>query len=84
MNTLNFDEFRRQEEEDENLVRCVRCGKRILATSTRCPKCGVHFEGEAQDFVHPDEKAKPRWGGWGLWIAVLLIAGMVLSSLLSR
>jgi len=57
---LNFEEHRRRRDENASLVRCARCGKMILATATTCAECGVHFQGEAQDFLHPS--ACPRIG----------------------
>jgi hypothetical protein len=41
---LNFEEHRRRCEEDASTVRCARCKKWIVATATRCPECGVHFQ----------------------------------------
>ena len=29
------------------LVACAHCGRLIPTHSIRCPKCGVHFEGDA-------------------------------------
>jgi len=42
---LSFEDHRRQQDENASLVRCARCGKMILATTTRCPECAVHFQG---------------------------------------
>ena len=50
--TIDFEERRRQREDDPNAVRCARCGEWIFSRSTRCPKCGVNFQGEAFQFVH--------------------------------
>lgn len=84
MNPLNFEEHRRGREENEYLVRCVRCGKLIPATSNRCPECRVHFQGEAQDFLHPDEQPTQSRLSWFVWIAVIVVTAMVFSSLVWR
>ena len=60
------------------VLRCARCGKLIVSTVIKCPECGIHFQGEAQDFVHPSEQARGR-NGMSLWVmavAVLLLAAM--------
>jgi hypothetical protein len=79
---LNFDEHRRRRGENSGLVRCARCGKRILATATRCPECGVHFQGEAYEFMHASERAAGRGLArrWLVLVAVLLLVGLVLSA----
>jgi hypothetical protein len=79
--TLNFEDHRRRREHDPDLVRCARCGKTILGTSTRCPECGVHFQGAAEDFSHQSESgrggtsAKP----WVVVVALLLLLAMLLT-----
>lgn len=78
---LSFDDHRRQREDNASLVRCVRCGKMILASATRCPQCGVNFQGEAQDFLHPDEQPAAGWPGWLVVIGAILLAGAVLGIL---
>jgi hypothetical protein len=77
---LNFEEHRRRREEDASPVRCARCKKWIVATSTRCPACGVHFQGEAQDFA---EDAEGRRGAptWVIVVAVLLLLAMLVGAL---
>jgi predicted amidophosphoribosyltransferase len=76
---LNFEEHRRKRDENPSLVPCARCGKRILATATRCPECGVHFQGEAQEFTHVSEREAPKSGlpMWVLLLAVLLLFAML-------
>lgn len=69
---LKFEEFRRRREKNVDLVACARCKKQILATTIRCPECGVHFTGAAEDFV-----SDPRsriWIGWIVLAAMLLLA----------
>ena len=48
---LNFEEFRRRREENASTVRCAKCGEWIVATATKCPECGVNFQGEADGFA---------------------------------
>jgi predicted amidophosphoribosyltransferase len=76
---LSFEEHLRRREDNASTVRCARCGKWIVATATKCPECGVNFQGEAQDFAHPSERdANPRTvPAWVLVIAVLLLLAML-------
>jgi hypothetical protein len=79
---LSFEEYRRRQEENASLVRCARCGKMILATAVRCPECGVHFQGEAQEFTHPSER-EPEGRpvpAWWIVVAVILAAALVLGA----
>ena len=81
---MSFEEYRRKRDENPSLVPCARCGKAILATATRCPECGVHFGGEAQEFTHESERAAPRPGtpAWVIVLAVLVLLAMLLGVLL--
>lgn len=56
-------------------------GKPILATSLRCPECGVHFQGEAQDFIHPSGRPSNVKPLWVIVAAILLLIVFVLASL---
>jgi hypothetical protein len=80
---LNFEEFRRRREENASTVRCAKCGEWIVATATRCPECGVHFQGEAQDFGDAPESAGVRGGapGWVVVLAALLLVAMAVAAL---
>jgi hypothetical protein len=80
---LNFEDHR-QRREDAGLVRCARCGRLILATVTRCPECGVHFQGEAHDFLHPSERPAGGLPGWVVALAVVLLAAIAVGLLASR
>jgi hypothetical protein len=77
---LSFEEHRRRRDDNPSLVPCVRCGKRILATATRCPECGVHFQGEAQEFTHESEREPSTAGApvWVIVVAVLLVLAMLI------
>ena len=77
---LSFEDHRRHRDDDD-LVRCARCGKKILATVLRCPECGVHFQGEAQDFSHPSEGGKTDRPLWIIIVALVLLFILVTSSL---
>jgi predicted amidophosphoribosyltransferase len=77
---LNFERHRRRVA-DAGTVRCARCGERIVATTTRCPECGVHFRGEAQDFAHPSERTRGGPPGWVVAVAVLLLAATAIGLL---
>jgi ribosomal protein L37AE/L43A len=72
-----FEDHRRRQSQDS--VRCARCGKMILATVTRCPECGVHFQGEAYDFA-PESGSTlgGRLRGWGLLVVVILVLAALL------
>ena len=67
---LNFEEYRRKRDANPSLVPCAKCGKRILATATRCPECGVNFQGQAQEFTHGSER-EPTTGNSPTWVIVL-------------
>ncbi|HEV3440387.1 MAG TPA: hypothetical protein VG122_23740 [Gemmata sp.] len=80
---LSFEEHRRRRDENASTVRCSRCGERIVATAVQCPECGVHFQGEAQDFAHSSEQRvddgkRPKWV---IAVAVLLLVAMALGVL---
>lgn len=80
---LSFEEHRRRREENASTVRCARCGRWIVATATRCPECGVHFQGEAQDFAHPSDRQVGGKGPavWVVALVVLLLAAMAVGVL---
>jgi DNA-directed RNA polymerase subunit RPC12/RpoP len=80
-NTLNFEDYRRRRDEDADLVRCARCGKRILATVVRCPECGVHFQGEAQDYLHASERPDGGRSGWVVVLLIVLLAALIIGAL---
>jgi hypothetical protein len=80
--------FRDQPEEydhdlDDGLVLCARCGASIPGTSTRCPKCRVHFHGQAQDFFHPSEQSPTHARGfpWVIAIAVVVVLALIIAVL---
>jgi hypothetical protein len=77
---FSFEDYRRRRDENASLVRCARCGKMILATSTQCPECGVHFQGDAQDYLHPSERPGSPSKRWLVAVAVLLLIALALSS----
>jgi ribosomal protein L40E len=59
--SADFEQHKRMMESDPNRVRCAHCGAWVPARAERCPKCGVHFRGEAFQFEHPsDELAAAR------------------------
>ncbi|MDB5312926.1 MAG: hypothetical protein JWO38_7128 [Gemmataceae bacterium] len=80
---LNFEQHRRRREENASTVRCARCGKWIVATATRCPECGIHFQGEAQDFAAEGDPALGSRGApaWVVVIALLLMLAMLVGVL---
>ena len=77
---LSFEAHRRRRDENPSLA---RCGKTILATATRCPECGVHFQGAAQEFTHDSERDAPtrRAPVWVLVLAVLVLFAMLIGVL---
>ena len=82
---LNFEEYRRRREESDEEVRCAHCGRWIPAVATRCPQCGVHFAGEAQDFVHPSEQTtRGRAPLWFVAVVLVLVMILVLITLAGR
>jgi hypothetical protein len=81
---LSFEEHRRRRDEHASLVRCTRCGRMILATATRCSECGVHFQGEAQDYLHPSEQPTGGRSAWVVALAVLLLAAVIIGAVVVR
>jgi hypothetical protein len=79
---LNFEEHRRRRQADAELVPCAKCKTRIPALSTRCPECGVHFSGVAEDFVQEGVGGRGT-PTWVVVVAVLLLM-VVLTSLFGR
>ncbi len=72
--TLSLEAHRRGQFQDLHTVRCAKCGKSILATSLRCSECGVHFQGEAQDFFHPSEQQNAHARrNWVVVTAIILL-----------
>jgi hypothetical protein len=80
---LSFEEHRRKRDENPSLVPCARCGKRIFATATRCPECGIHFQGEAQEFTHNSERelGSGSTPTWVIVLAALLLLAMLIAVL---
>ncbi|WP_422928662.1 hypothetical protein [Singulisphaera sp. PoT] len=76
----------RERPDEDELVKCARCGAMIPGTSTRCPECRVHFQGEAQDFYHESEREERHpWNkSWAVAIVVVLLVLMILGSLVPR
>lgn len=57
-------------------VPCIRCGEPVFGYVLRCPYCGVHFSGRAEDFA-PREKMSGRTKALVALVAVaLLLAGL--------
>jgi|GEM_PF-4116478 len=69
---ISFDDARRRLEADD-LIRCVRCQKMILATETRCPKCGVHFQGQAYEFEKSADRPRSTRPFWITIVAIMLL-----------
>jgi hypothetical protein len=78
---LSFEEYRRRRDENASMVHCARCGVRILATATTCAECGVHFQGEAQDFLHPSERPTNGRASLAMVLAIILVVTTVVSAL---
>ena len=72
-NILSFEAAKH----DPDWVRCARCKKRIRATETQCPKCGVHFQGEAYDFDPDYNGGLGRKGLITTVIVVILAVAML-------
>ena len=68
---ISFESYRQKR--DENSVRCAKCGKWIIPTATQCPECGIHFQGQAQDFDHPSERSSSAPRSF-FFVAIVLFA----------
>lgn len=57
-------------------VPCIRCNEPVFGYALRCPHCGVHFSGRAEDFA-PREGLSRRTKAIVTLVAVaLLLAGL--------
>ncbi len=81
---ISFEKHRQRREKNASLVRCARCGKMILATATQCPECGIHFQGEAQDYLHRSERTSGGQPRWVTVVAVVLLVVLIISFLAFR
>ncbi len=64
--------------DDDDSVPCARCGKLISATSLRCPECGVHFQGQAQFFVHESERSDDAARANPSWVVIVAIVLLII------
>jgi len=48
---IDFEKHRRDLESNAGRVKCAHCDNWIEMRATRCPKCGVHFRGDAFQFA---------------------------------
>jgi hypothetical protein len=71
------EEYRRRDEASQP-VRCARCGKMIPGFSTRCPECGVHFRGAAENFHHPSDGRPSGVKPWVAITSIVLVLAMLL------
>ena len=64
----------------DQMVACARCGDPVWAYAQRCPKCGIHYSGEAWQFRYDDESGRPRLavGRWWWLAAALAAAGLAI------
>ncbi len=78
-NHLNFEAHRRRRDANADLVPCAKCKRRIPALTTRCPECGVHFNGAAEDFVQEGggDRGTPTW----MVVLAVLLLMVVMTSL---
>jgi hypothetical protein len=53
----------------------------ILATATTCAERGVHFQGDAQDFLHASECPTNGHAGMAMMLAIILVVTTVISAL---
>ena len=75
-----LDRYRNEDAAD--LVHCAKCDVLINAYATRCPECGVHFRGEAYDFVLATGSRRPRAIRWIAWAAVVVLVVLAIGALL--
>lgn len=46
-----IDDRATSDDHEPEVVQCPKCGKAIWAYARKCPKCGIHFAGEAWQFA---------------------------------
>ncbi|MCL4692991.1 MAG: hypothetical protein KJ060_10845 [Candidatus Hydrogenedentes bacterium] len=74
MSEYNVFDFTSYREGSSNLVPCRRCSRPIPAGSTRCPHCGLWYQGHAFEFA-PDATGEVRMRfGWIKAVAALILA----------
>lgn len=74
---IRFAAHDRSQDDGDDEVKCARCGKMIPGDSLRCPKCGVHFQGQAQDYYHASEMPTTGQPMWVIATAVVLLIFMI-------
>jgi hypothetical protein len=74
---IKLADYRAGKYDDGDQVPCAKCGCLVHAYNTRCPHCGVHFDGVACDFrdslgeqVTTGHRQRVRW------IAVVLLVAI--------
>ena len=87
--TVDFGEAKRKREEDPNKVKCAHCGEWIFARSTKCPRCGVRFRGEAFQFIHgsdelENERQRRRRRTLTIGITLLILFGIAAVLIFTR
>jgi hypothetical protein len=87
--TVDFREAKRKRDEDPNKVKCSHCGEWIFARSTKCPRCGVHFRGEAFQFSHGSdeleiERERRRRRAFTIGITLLIFFGVAAALIFTR
>ena len=81
----DIDEYQEEEDREEDDVRCARCRKWISAFASRCPECGVHFQGQAQDFDDEEDRYQSIFygsqRGLPVWVIVTALVLLTMSIL---
>jgi ribosomal protein L40E len=73
----------REERADRHmLVPCARCGAQIPMHATQCPKCRVHFDGEAFQFTYERASQNPPSSRPALWLSLGVIFIILFAALL--
>ncbi|WP_198085234.1 hypothetical protein [Variovorax sp. E3] len=57
-------------------VPCIRCNEPVFGYALRCPHCGVHFSGRAEDFAPKEGLSRRTKALIALAAVALLLAGL--------
>ena len=78
---LNLGEYLARVEDEGERVECARCGMFIPAATPRCPHCGIHFNGMAEDFTPGAQGREDRRCVRAYVLLIVFVLGVLLGVL---